>query len=81
MIIGRSACSFSAFYFENHGNIKYGSPRNAPRREQRSSQGKMEKSFLRFEAYPCLLFSATYEFSWNICKSVLSVPFYLQFPE
>ncbi|XP_019101377.1 PREDICTED: autophagy-related protein 9-like isoform X1 [Camelina sativa] len=46
-------CSFSAFYFENHGNIKYGSPRNAPRREQRSSQGKMEKSFLSFQSsYP-----------------------------
>jgi len=57
MIIGRFACSFSAFYFENHGNIKYGSPHNATRREQRSSQGKMEKSFLRFEAFHCLFFS------------------------
>jgi autophagy-related protein 9 len=53
MIIGRFACSFSAFYFENHGNIKYGSPHNATRREQRSSQGKMEKSFLSFQSsYP-----------------------------
>lgn len=81
MIIGCFACSFSAFYFENHGNIQYGSPHNATRREQRSSQGKMEKSFLRFEAFHFLFFSATYEFSWNICKSVLSVSFYLQFPE
>ncbi|XP_031112649.1 autophagy-related protein 9 [Ipomoea triloba] len=40
-------CSFSAFDFRNHGNSKYGSPFNAPR-TQRSSQGKMEKSFLSF---------------------------------
>ncbi|MBA0827030.1 hypothetical protein Goarm_011839, partial [Gossypium armourianum] len=38
-------CSFSAFDFQNHGNSKYGSPHNVPR-AQRSSQGKMEKSFL-----------------------------------
>ncbi|XP_020247558.1 autophagy-related protein 9 isoform X2 [Asparagus officinalis] len=45
-------CSFSAFNFESHGNKKYGSPFDAPR-ETRSSQGKMEKSFLSFQsAYP-----------------------------
>ncbi|MBA0583412.1 hypothetical protein Gorai_014271, partial [Gossypium raimondii] len=45
-------CSFSAFDFQNHGNGNYGSPSNAPR-SQRSSQGKMEKSFLSFKSsYP-----------------------------
>ncbi|KAG8389222.1 hypothetical protein BUALT_Bualt02G0206400 [Buddleja alternifolia] len=45
-------CSFSLFDFRNHGNKKYGSPYNSPR-DQRSSQGKMEKSFLSFQiTYP-----------------------------
>lgn len=45
-------CSFSNFDFKNHGNQRYGSPFCAPR-NQRSSQGKMEKSFLSFKiAYP-----------------------------
>ncbi|KAK4418382.1 Autophagy-related protein 9 [Sesamum alatum] len=45
-------CSFSLFDFRNHGNKKYGSPFSSPR-DQRSSQGKMEKSFLSFQiAYP-----------------------------
>ncbi|XP_022771246.1 autophagy-related protein 9-like isoform X1 [Durio zibethinus] len=45
-------CSFSAFDFLNHGNGNYGSPHNAPH-SQRSSQGKMEKSFLSFQSsYP-----------------------------
>ncbi|XVF21605.1 hypothetical protein REPUB_Repub12eG0104400 [Reevesia pubescens] len=45
-------CSFSAFDFQNHGNSNYGSPHNATR-AQRSSQGKMEKSFLSFQSsYP-----------------------------
>ncbi|PIN23106.1 Integral membrane protein [Handroanthus impetiginosus] len=45
-------CSFSLFDFRNHGNRKYGSPFDSPR-YQRSSQGKMEKSFLSFQiAYP-----------------------------
>lgn len=45
-------CSFSAFDFQNHGNSNYGSPHNTPR-AQRSSQGKMEKSFLSFQStYP-----------------------------
>ncbi|KAJ6844662.1 autophagy-related protein 9 isoform X2 [Iris pallida] len=45
-------CSFSAFNFESHGNRKYGSPFGAAR-DLRSSQGKMEKSFLSFQsAYP-----------------------------
>ncbi|KAI3460951.1 hypothetical protein Pfo_018289 [Paulownia fortunei] len=45
-------CRFSLFNFRNHGNKKYGSPFNSPR-YQRSSQGKMEKSFLSFQiAYP-----------------------------
>lgn len=39
-------CSFSVFDFQNHGNSKYGAPYNSAR-VQRSSQGKMEKSFLR----------------------------------
>ncbi|KAL3849952.1 hypothetical protein ACJIZ3_011834 [Penstemon smallii] len=45
-------CSFSFFDFRNHGNKKYGSPFNLPR-NQRSCQGKMEKSFLSFQiSYP-----------------------------
>ncbi|CAN8247598.1 unnamed protein product [Cochlearia groenlandica] len=47
-----NVCSFSAFDFEKHGNTKYGSPCNASH-EERSSQGKMEKSFLSFQSsYP-----------------------------
>lgn len=41
--------SFSVFDFQNHGNSNYSSPDNAPR-TKRSSQGKMEKSFLRYNA-------------------------------
>ncbi|KAL6505204.1 autophagy protein atg9 [Orobanche gracilis] len=45
-------CSFSLFDFRSHGNRKYGSIFHSPR-ERRSSQGKMEKSFLSFQiAYP-----------------------------
>ncbi|XP_023554282.1 autophagy-related protein 9-like isoform X1 [Cucurbita pepo subsp. pepo] len=45
-------CSFSTFDFPKHGNISYGSPHTAPGAE-RSSQGKMEKSFLSFcSSYP-----------------------------
>ncbi|VFQ87530.1 unnamed protein product [Cuscuta campestris] len=47
-------CSFSVFDFRNHGNTKYGSPFNALR-TRRSSQGKLEKSFLSFRiSYPSL---------------------------
>lgn len=38
--------SLSLFDFRRHGNINYGSPFDAPK-NLRSSQGKMEKSFLR----------------------------------
>ncbi|KAL5697293.1 autophagy protein atg9 [Ranunculus cassubicifolius] len=45
-------CSLSVFDFERHGNNKYASPHNASR-TQRSSQGKLEKSFLSFQStYP-----------------------------
>ncbi|CAA0832170.1 autophagy 9 (APG9 [Striga hermonthica] len=45
-------CSFSLFNFKNHGNRKYGSTYSSPC-DRRSSQGKMEKSFLSFQiAYP-----------------------------
>ncbi|XP_010272081.1 PREDICTED: autophagy-related protein 9-like [Nelumbo nucifera] len=45
-------CSFSVFDFESHGNRNFGSPYSAPH-TQRSSQGKMEKSFLSFQSsYP-----------------------------
>ncbi|XP_058077951.1 autophagy-related protein 9-like [Magnolia sinica] len=45
-------CSLSTFDFESHGNSNYGSPYNSAR-VQRSSQGKMEKSFLSFQSsYP-----------------------------
>lgn len=45
-------CSFSTFDFQKHGNSKYASPHNSSR-TYRSSQGKMEKSFLSFQSsYP-----------------------------
>ncbi|QCE06883.1 Autophagy-related protein 9 [Vigna unguiculata] len=45
-------CSFSVFNFQEYGNKSYGSPSNVPR-SQRSSQGKLEKSFLSFHnSYP-----------------------------
>ncbi|XP_021770199.1 autophagy-related protein 9-like [Chenopodium quinoa] len=45
-------CSFSAFDFQKHGNGNYASPYNSLP-TQRSSQGKMEKSFLSFQtSYP-----------------------------
>ncbi|KAG0484342.1 hypothetical protein HPP92_008421 [Vanilla planifolia] len=42
-------CSFSMFDFEKHGNGKYASPFDASH-TMRSSQGKMEKSFLSFQS-------------------------------
>lgn len=45
-------CSLSLFDFKRHGNRNYGSPYNALK-SLRSSQGKMEKSFLSFQSvYP-----------------------------
>jgi len=45
-------CSFSSFDFNRHGNKNYGAPHHAGK-AQRSRQGKMEKSFLTFQAtYP-----------------------------
>ncbi|KAL6953542.1 autophagy protein atg9 [Sarracenia purpurea var. burkii] len=45
-------CSFSVFDFQNHGNSNYASPYSSPT-VKRSSQGKMEKSFLSFhKSYP-----------------------------
>ncbi|KAK2455338.1 autophagy-related protein [Trifolium repens] len=45
-------CSFSVFDFQKHGNSSYGSPCNSSR-NKRSSQGKLEKSFLSFQSsYP-----------------------------
>ncbi|KAK7268282.1 hypothetical protein RIF29_20978 [Crotalaria pallida] len=45
-------CSFSTFDFQEHGNSNYCSPYSAPR-NRRSSQGKLEKSFLSFQSsYP-----------------------------
>jgi autophagy-related protein 9 len=48
LLYSRPFGSFSVFDFQKHGNSNYGSPHNAPRTE-RSSQGKMEKSFLRYD--------------------------------
>jgi autophagy-related protein 9 len=45
-------CSLSAFDFTRHGNKHYGAPAHASK-AQRSRQGKLEKSFLTFQAtYP-----------------------------
>eukprot|EP00850_Spirogloea_muscicola_P012653 SM000082S22895 [mRNA] locus=s82:523573:527908:- [translate_table: standard] len=43
-------CSLSAYDFASHGNANYGSPLHTGR-HQRSSQGKMEKSFLSFKSH------------------------------
>ena len=43
-------CSLSAFDFRRHGDARYGAPTNA-RRDARSKQGKMEKSFVSFHAH------------------------------
>nr|CAJ30207.1 autophagy protein 9 [Hordeum vulgare] len=51
-------CSLSLFDFRRHGNKNYGSPFDAPK-NLRSSQGKMEKSFLSFQSvYPSLASNA-----------------------
>lgn len=48
-------CSLSLFNFGRHGNRNYGSPFDASK-SLRSSQGKMEKSFLSFQSvYPSLV--------------------------
>ncbi|WOL15401.1 Peptidase S28 [Canna indica] len=45
-------CSLSFFDFQSHGNKKFGSPFDVER-DKRSSQGKMEKSYLSFQStYP-----------------------------
>ena len=43
-------CSLSAFDFRRHGDARYGAPTSA-RRDARSKQGKMEKSFVSFHAH------------------------------
>ncbi|KAJ2744242.1 autophagy protein atg9 [Coemansia sp. BCRC 34301] len=46
-------CSFAAFDFEKHGNIKFSAPTRAPGEHLASKNGKMEQSFLAFKAgYP-----------------------------
>lgn len=45
-------CSLSTFDFQKHGNAKYGAPVTS-RKNNRSRQGKMEKSFVSFTSrYP-----------------------------
>ena len=52
-----AVCGLSNFDFQKHGNSNYGAP-NAARKQSRSKQGKMEKSFLSFTTrYP----------SWEPC--------------
>jgi hypothetical protein len=46
--------SLSLFDFKRHGNRNYGSPFNALK-GLRSSQGKMEKSFLRYMQFQIFL--------------------------
>ncbi|KAJ2082740.1 autophagy protein atg9 [Coemansia sp. RSA 988] len=48
-------CSFAAFDFERHGNVRFSAPTRADPRDDRmaSNNGKMEQSFLAFKAdYP-----------------------------
>ncbi|KAJ2023439.1 autophagy protein atg9, partial [Coemansia sp. S610] len=46
-------CSFAAFDFEKHGNVKFSAPTRAPGEHLASKNGKMEQSFLAFKAgYP-----------------------------
>ncbi|KAJ2678682.1 autophagy protein atg9 [Coemansia sp. RSA 1285] len=46
-------CSFAAFDFEKHGNVRYSAPTRAANAHLASKNGKMEQSFLAFKAdYP-----------------------------
>ncbi|KAJ2892641.1 autophagy protein atg9 [Coemansia aciculifera] len=46
-------CSFAAFDFEKHGNVKFSAPTRTPGEHLASKNGKMEQSFLAFKAgYP-----------------------------
>ncbi|KAI9500731.1 autophagy protein Apg9-domain-containing protein [Coemansia spiralis] len=46
-------CSFAAFDFEKHGNVKFSAPTRAAAAHLASKNGKMEQSFLAFKAdYP-----------------------------
>jgi hypothetical protein len=58
-------CSLSVFDFEHHGNSKYGSPYQTSK-DRHSSQGKMEKSFLRYINILIWLF----EYTWLFCHII-----------
>ncbi|KAJ2568132.1 autophagy protein atg9 [Coemansia sp. RSA 1813] len=46
-------CSFAAFDFEKHGNVRFSAPTRAANEHMASRNGKMEQSFLAFKAdYP-----------------------------
>jgi hypothetical protein len=43
-------CSFAAFDFEKHGDMRYGAPEQARNQKYVSKNGKLEQSFLNFKA-------------------------------
>jgi autophagy-related protein 9 len=48
-------CSFAEFNFERHGNVKFGAPSRIQDKKMISNEGKMEKSFLNFKVFYCLI--------------------------
>ncbi|KAG2553375.1 hypothetical protein PVAP13_9KG525600 [Panicum virgatum] len=63
-------CSLSLFDFKRHGNTNYGSPFNGLK-SLRSSQGKMEKSFLRYMQFQVLFIFFYYACSVTYHKCIL----------
>jgi len=60
--------SLSLFDFKRHGNRNYGSPFNALK-GLRSSQGKMEKSFLRYMQFKYFFYFFTRHVVWFITSA------------
>jgi hypothetical protein len=56
------------FDFKRHGNRNYGSPFNGLK-SLRSSQGKMEKSFLRYMQFQVLFIFFTRHVVWFITNA------------
>ena len=66
--ISLSFNSLSLFDFKRHGNRNYGSPFNGLK-SLRSSQGKMEKSFLRYMQFQVLFIFFTSHVMWLITNA------------
>ena len=70
IFISLSFNSLSLFDFKRHGNTNYGSPFNGLK-SLRSSQGKMEKSFLRYMQFQVLFIFFYYACSVTYHKCIL----------